>query len=638
MIRLRKATIQTSSMVLVLVAFRRVRGRRTADCYSAHRGNAQFAAAVPDAGLEKVARDYDALVFDHNAKGQFLPLVWIDKTRIGWDEDGFGLPTALGHPDMNREHPGIHESLNCTAAVVGASLVGIDKRRQDGFDYVRMCEQYFSPAERGGPGIFLDFPCPPAAANVQGSLWYFLTCNMLASWLEDRYRGHAGLDALVRQSADNLAKMTPALTSGEWFTGFDFKAIKPINDGVHVEGEAVAGLACIEYMAYARFGDARYLNSARKCMDALQKTRHNPYYEVLLPFGATLAARMNAEQGWNYDVERMLNWCMDADSACRSLSLAEAKRIMASEVVEKSGTEKPRRWGLITGRWGNYDLGGIIGCPTDGGGYGFAMNTFDTVGALAPLPRYDARFARAVGKYILNAANSCRYFYAKGLPPENQTCYDQRSSTRDVIAYEGLRRVGFRAADQSKCPCACGDSVPGRWGRPMPSDFSLYGSSHVGLLAAAVGPTSDPAILQIDCLATDFRHGKALPTLLYFNPYPEDKVVKIDAGSKAVDLYDAVSHAFVARGVCGHAALRLQKDSAAVIVLVPAGAELKRDGKKLMAGDVVIDFRSEQLHPRLRDVTFRSGMAAPDAPFGRLPPTEAGAIGKQCHLCPVERA
>ena len=53
----------------------------------------------------------------------------------------------------------------------------------------------------------------------------------------------------------------------------------------------------------------------------------------------------------------------------------------------------------------------------------------------------------------------------------------------------------------------------------MPSDFSLYGSSHVGFLAAILQRTSDERILKIDCLATDFRHAKAYPTFLLFNPY-----------------------------------------------------------------------------------------------------------------------
>jgi hypothetical protein len=40
------------------------------------------------------------------------------------------------------------------------------------------------------------------------------------------------------------------------------------------------------------------------------------------------------------------------------------------------------------------------------------MNTFELVVALAPLPRYDARYARAVGQPILSTANAAWLFYA----------------------------------------------------------------------------------------------------------------------------------------------------------------------------------------------------------------------------------
>src|SRR5271157_1706775 len=38
----------------------------------------------------QLARDYDALVFDINARGEYLPLVWINKSHINYGEDTFG--------------------------------------------------------------------------------------------------------------------------------------------------------------------------------------------------------------------------------------------------------------------------------------------------------------------------------------------------------------------------------------------------------------------------------------------------------------------------------------------------------------------------------------------------------------------
>jgi len=516
---------------------------------------------------KQVARDYDALVFDHNAEGQFRPLIWEDRTHATSDLDGFGLYTVAGDPRQGPAvNPGRHEAVNCLAAVVGASLVGIDKRRQDGYDYVRMCERYFSPKDRGGTDIFANNAGLPPGA---GSMWYFLFPNMLAFMLADCYPGHGRLDEYVQRSADSIAELVPALEKGQWYTGYDFVRHEPVFNGRWREGDAIAGVAWIEYMAWARFGERKYLDAARRAMDALDDFDHGTFYEVLLPYGVTLAARMNAERGCDYDVTQLLNWCLDGNNACRP------------------------GWGVIVDHWGGCDVSGLQGSITDGGGYAFAMNTFELAAASAPLPRYDARYARAVGKLVLNAANAARLFYTDGLPPENQTCYDQREFSRDVIAYEGLRRVGLRPQDADKVPCACGDPLGGRWGtHTYASDLSLYGSSHVGLMAAVVERTDDERILQLDCLTTDFFHEEAYPTYLYYNPYNETREIHIDAGPRPVDLYGAVHHSFVRKRASGKTSLELPADTAALIVLTPAGGAVTRDGPRMLVDGVVVDYNA----------------------------------------------
>ena len=95
----------------------------------------------------------------------------------------------------------------------------------------------------------------------------------------------------------------------------------------------------------------------------------------------------------------------------------------------------------------------------------------------------------------------------------------------------------------------------------------------------------------MDCLKTDFFREKAYPTYLYFNPYKEDKSVMIDVGDRPIDLYDAVSRSFVAQNVVGQTSIRLTKDSAAVIVLAPAGGVLVQDGSKLLVNGITVDYR-----------------------------------------------
>jgi hypothetical protein len=96
-------------------------------------------------------------------------------------------------------------------------------------------------------------------------------------------------------------------------------------------------------------------------------------------------------------------------------------------------------WGVVLGNWGGYDVDGLLGSIDNRGGYAFAMNTFTQAGALVPLVRYDTRFARAIGKWMLNLANAARLFYPPELPACHQSCAEWRGDPEGVIAYEGLR-------------------------------------------------------------------------------------------------------------------------------------------------------------------------------------------------------
>ena len=182
---------------------------------------------------------------------------------------------------------------------------------------------------------------------------------------------------------------------------------------------------------------------------------------MLLPFGTLTAARLNAELGRDYDVDRLLNWCFGI-SDCRG------------------------GWGVTVGNWGGYDCDGLLGSIDNRGGYAFAMNTFAQAGALVPLARYDPRYARAIGKWMLNLANAARLFYPGALPPGHETSAFWKGDPQHVIAYEGLRHEWL-----GKSPCATGDPVAMNWGPK--TDLGLYGSSYVGMLGAIVRPTNDPA-------------------------------------------------------------------------------------------------------------------------------------------------
>lgn len=94
------------------------------------------------------AKSFDAYVFDWNNQGELGPLIWKDNARRNIDQETFGLYTALGDVRQGPLHNGgeFHESLNSLAAILGAGLVGIDKTNQNGYNYVKMVQNFYNCA------------------------------------------------------------------------------------------------------------------------------------------------------------------------------------------------------------------------------------------------------------------------------------------------------------------------------------------------------------------------------------------------------------------------------------------------------------------------------------------------------------
>ncbi len=503
------------------------------------------------------ARAFDRLAFDLDARGEFLPLAWLDDSRLNCDGPTFGLPSYVGASAQGPGHRNSQEGITCIGAVLGATLAGLDKSRPP-HDYAAMCEAWFNA--RNGLNLVLN----RQRDGGGGSFWYELFPHIVFYALADRYPEKARLAEIVRLTADRWRQACLDLAGPDGVpdfdhTSFDFRTRRPVDNGKWREPDAAAGVAWLQYAAWVKFRDTNHLGAAERCVTFLQGRQENPYYEVLLPFGALVAARLNAEHGRSYDVGRLLDWCFGVSDT-------------------RGG------WGVTVGRWGGYDCDGLAGSIDNRGGYAFALNTFAQAGALVPVARYDPRYARAIGKWMLNLANAARLFYPGELPPGHETSAFWTGDPQHAIAYEGLRREWL-----GKSPCATGDPVAMKWGPK--TDIGLYGSAFAGILGAIVRPTGDPRILQLDCLATDFYRERAWPTFLCYNPYSEERRFAFDAGPAPSDLYDAVAGGFVARGVRGLTPLTLPPDSAAVIVVAPAGGRVTRDGARTVVDGVVANWR-----------------------------------------------
>ncbi len=517
-----------------------------------------------------VARRQDSLFFDFSAKGPFLPLIRWDDNNTNFPIRSFRLPSYVGSTRFNDRQ---YESLPAIGSVLGATLAGIDKSRQNGNDFVTMCKQFFNRAN--GVNMVMNTPDRKPGSTFWYEIWPGMSFNMLA----DLYPDNSDLSALMKQNAENWLPVIEGLSKGRPypdfnFTSYNFSAGKGFYNGRWREPDAAAGLAWLEFTAWKRFGDGKFLDAARKSMEFLQQrpAAEGVFYEIMMPYGAYLAVRMNAEMGTAFDELKMLNWCFDGDN------------------TDRDG------WGVMAERWGAYDVHGLVG-QKKWEQYAFAMNTYSQAAALVPIVKYNPAYAASIGKWMLNLANASRLFYADEHPRNRQSSAVWEGDPAHVISYEGLRKDldhnnhfhVFKGVLADEGPYAIGDQV--KQGSSF-TDICLYGSAWVGMLASIVDTTDQEMILRLDCNATDFFGSRRFPTYLYYNPFPETKQISYDAGDKPVKLYDLVTRKFLPQAYTGKVTIDIPAREARLLVTVPADSKPVMKKNKLYIGDQVIDFRA----------------------------------------------
>lgn len=522
-----------------------------------------------------MALNFDRTVYDFNAKGKYWPMVWMDSTGKNFKRPVMGMYTAVGdvRQGLQNNKGMFHEALANMGSVLGASLVGLDKSKQGGMNYVAMLKNYFN--KDTGWDIMMNNTAPEVALLGGGygrDWWYDVYPNVLFYAICDKYAAEPGFEEMARSIAEKFYKADSILNGNYHYSYFDYGAMKPMTNQICAQPDAAAGHAYVLYAAYKKFGDPRYLKGAVSAMKALESQPVNPTYELLMPFGAYLAARMNAEQGTTFDTQKMLNWTFDGTAICRE------------------------GWGFLVGNWNGFDISGTVGSTVDHGGYAFLMNTFDAAWPLVPLVRYQPQYANAIGKWMLNAVNASRLFYPQYMPAAHQTIPQLAEVTKGVIAYEGFAKAStFDTLYQSlKAPVAQGDGpkwVPGK--NPEVSQFSVYGSAHAGIFGGIVKETEVKGILGLDLLATDFYAQKAYPSYLFYNPYKTVKSIgfKVPAGKKGkTDVYDLVAQRFIARNVAAGTKVAIPALGSVVLVCVPAGAKPQVKNRQLTVDGVVLDY------------------------------------------------
>ena len=519
-------------------------------------------------------RNFDDVVFNFQPDNQGSALIWIDNARRNFSQETFGLYTVIGDirqgPEVNNGE--FHEAINSMGALLSAGLVGIDKTNQQGYNYPKMIQNYFN--RDNGWNIMMNNTSAEVALQGGGygrDWWYDVFPNVLYYAVSDLFRGVDRADSLQRIIAEQFYRADSVLNGNYDYSYFDYSSMEGKVNQITYQQDAAAGHAWVLYSAYQKFGDERYLEGAKSAISALYSQRESRFYEVLMPFGAYTAARLNAETGSTYDIKKILQWTFDG-------------------CTNEDGREG---WGIISDHWGEFDVSGIQGNILQEGGYGFLMNTFDMAWPLVAMVRYEPQYAEIIGKWMLNAANSARLFYPYEIPDANQWLPEEKAVTRNVIAYEGLKKTDAYAKKNlvGISPVALGDGPNWVIGQPAISMFSIYGSAHVGIFGSIIRETNVEKILQLNCLATDFYRAPAYPTYLYFNPYETDKTIEFYNGHELIDLYDVISHRVVGSGMSGTISFTLPASSAMLIVVIPNESTLEKVGNKTMVNGIVVAYK-----------------------------------------------
>jgi hypothetical protein len=516
--------------------------------------------------------DFDSFIFDWGKQSTF-PTIKLDTTHYNMESNTVYIPAYYGDERIN--HDGWQDGLTFISVVAGSTLCGRNKDSvvvgDEAYNYVDMLRTF--KHDYGKRKIVYSFAMPTHNRN-HTDWWYDAGPSILYYMVGDLYPDEPGMNERLREIADGFYEMVYNLGGADanfWYQAYNFDTDKPVNS-VTWNGKTVAWkcpeagvvAAVIEYWAYKKFGDEKYLRAAKWCMDYYDKIDKNPYYEMSISFGPYIAAMMNAEFGTQYDPDRYINWLI-------------------------KGSDVRTGYGTAEGNWNGYDVYGLGGSRTDGGGAGyvFVLETFAN-GFLAPAAKYDPRLAKTVGKWLLNASNAARFFYADQMPQENQF-YGSKyvDAPENVIPYEGLR---YSEAGQS--PRATGDPVAynKHWANYGPTfdvgrsctNLSIYGGAWTGFFGAILKNTNVSRILQIDLNKLDFfTTHKFYPAYLYYNPYTVKKTVALPLNGSS-DIFNVLTGKYIARNVSKEISFDIGPDDVVSLVIAPAKSKLTYDGKKTL--------------------------------------------------------
>jgi hypothetical protein len=391
-------------------------------------------------------------------------------------------------------------------------------------------------------GIFLD--------GTHADLceyWYLMNVNALVSGIIRLKLAHDPIwMGRVRSSADRLIDLAHQISYDFNDQGYRFNEKIPFtNKDIYRQPDTIGGYAYVMLFAHEVFGDAKYLEEAKKGLHLYQSFANNPWYEIPSGAMAVLAgARLSVHEP-EVDMLKVLSFALE-----------------------------PNGHPLNTGTWGDLEVNGLMaGFSTEPVGEAYSMESLIVLPYILPALRYRPDFATIVGRYVLNTAANMRLFYSDCIPRENQS----RPDLTSAVPYERLTKEL-----NGHSPYASGD---------YESHRSIYGGAYALWWGELVKPTVDEYILELNVSKSDFLAAKTFRSYLYYNPYAAQKTVTLKLGESKFDIYDLVEQRFTHEKAAGSFPVEIPGNGSRILVIVPSGSRCELKQGVLYGDGIPIDYR-----------------------------------------------
>jgi len=357
-------------------------------------------------------------------------------------------------------------------------------------DLTKKVEAYYHT--NNGEHAFLNYYQTPSR-NL--SFWEQIYPGLLYFMLMDQLEPTENSDELLLQLAESWYDIVMDLGGQSRavdfaYTGYDFKNKEPYDNGEWLEMDAAAGVALIQYYAFLKFGERKYMQATLWCMNYLNEFEHHPGHRLLYFYLPYLSARLNAQEHTQYNTAKFMEYFF-------------------RETEDNN--------------WGWFD--GLVGNPRAYGGVASCYESVMAATALVPILKYDQRYAKEVGRYLLHLNQNLEVF----IDEEQVVPFNQSQN----------------------------------------GNLSIQAGTALGLFASMIKTTNVEGILCVDLNVNEYYDDRQdqQSSFLLFNPHSRSEKVHYQIqSSKKVGLYDLVTQDFLAINVESEFQLEIPPEEAVVLL------------------------------------------------------------------------